>query len=475
MNLQIIPAEHREEILKMKWLLELAAREFDIIGPLGDWLQDGGRAYDDIPPGIREEFFYKDLQTGETHACRVWQDMGHSEKEMAGKKWQELIHPEEQDLIEKNFHKYVYTEKVMVGQSMFRIRNADGEYRWLLSSSAAIQRSDGGEIFRYIGRDVDIGNRLEKELSLKQRIHEIEDQSLRERTLMEAAGRIAGATDDKDLLLALEESAAKIFVQKNIRIITRSEAGCRQVLGPELPTGFDWTILENASPGQGADPSKRFHFWQLGDVAEGHVLIILSEGSDPGPEVSSVMNILRPIILGAWERVRHFNTLRKHATTDPLTGAWNRRAFMDQAKSSLRCACEDNRSCAVAILDIDHFKKVNDKYGHPFGDKVLKEVATSMKNSLRSGDFMCRWGGEEFALYLEGTATDRAKPVLDRIRMAAGDINTEMESAITLSAGVFVITPDNHETLESALKKADDALLKAKETGRNKTLEYMID
>ena len=472
MNLRHIPEEHRNDILEMQWIRDIAAREYDILGPLGEWLQDGDRGYEDIPPGLRKDIFFKDLRTGETHPCSVWESLGYGRSEMEGESWLEYIHPDDRDTVRKSFHSYVYKEDLQVGQSLFRVRNSEGVYHWLFSTSAAIARNKDHAVFRYVGRDVDVGNRLERELSLKRRIHEIEDRSARESALMAAAGDIAGSTDEAGLIESINHSAGRLLGLNRVRVIMLDDVGYRLARGELLPEDFDWTIFDRLSPNRGTALPGHLYCWHLGDVAEGHALIAFANGHSPEPEADRLMSVLGPIILGAWERVRHFDTLRRHATTDPLTGAWNRRAFMQQAGRSLRRAGENGKTCVVAIMDIDLFKKVNDEFGHPFGDKVLMDVATGMSEALRSGDFMCRWGGEEFALFLDGIIKDDAVAAIDRIRQRSGEYRDESGHSVTLSAGLHLIDPDSRQSLESALKKADDALMTAKKTGRNRSVVF---
>ena len=455
MNLNVTTAEHRSRILEMRWVRALADRERGIVGPLAEWLQSGNRRYQDIPPGVRNEFFFRDMRTEEIHAGNTWKSFGYGVEEMRAGRWQDLVHPDDREAMREAFHDYVYRQNIRVDQSLFRVADSRGRYRWLLASSAVIARSKDGEVRGYIGRDVDIGNRLEKELSLRKRIDEIEDQSTRERTLMQAAGRIAGSIDYSGLLSAVEETVLQLFGLTNISI----------GIPGEVASGTRYAGPEKVKP-------KQVHIWRLGQTSEDQPLILQAEGEETGPESDYLIKVLGPIILGSWERVRYLDILRRHATTDPLTGAWNRRAFMQQAGDSLRQACREHRPCAVSIMDVDYFKRVNDEFGHPFGDRVLVDIAAGMNQALRSGDFMCRWGGEEFAFFLGGTERDDAWKIVERIRVAAGENGGQTGQRVSLSGGLYWLNPDHPEPLASALRKADSALLLAKVAGRNRTVEH---
>jgi diguanylate cyclase (GGDEF)-like protein len=158
------------------------------------------------------------------------------------------------------------------------------------------------------------------------------------------------------------------------------------------------------------------------------------------------------------------------ATTDPLTGALNRRAVSEAAQAELRRARRHGKPFAALLLDIDHFKRVNDTHGHQAGDRVLQQVAAACGAQLREIDRFGRWGGEEFIVLLPETDLDGALVVAERVRQAvaassvAGDDGLPI--AITTSIGVASLSLHD-EPLEALLARADTALYQAKHEGRN--------
>ncbi len=162
--------------------------------------------------------------------------------------------------------------------------------------------------------------------------------------------------------------------------------------------------------------------------------------------------------------------LRLQATHDPLTGAMNRRAFIEACVPYLSSLRRGTDKLAVVVLDIDYFKRINDRYGHAIGDQVLQEFVQIAHKTLRENDLFARYGGEEFVILLHNTTPTKAEQVLQRLSetyatktIHAGD---ELIS-ITFSAGVCCATGPVQVDLETMLESADRAMYQAKEAGRN--------
>ncbi|MGD9367917.1 MAG: GGDEF domain-containing protein [Desulfobacteraceae bacterium] len=163
--------------------------------------------------------------------------------------------------------------------------------------------------------------------------------------------------------------------------------------------------------------------------------------------------------------------LRRLATTDGLTGLYNHRAFQDILHRRVSEANRHGRSLSMMMLDLDHFKSVNDKHGHPVGDAVLKAISTRITAMLRSEDIFARYGGEEFAVILPETTIKGAIQLAERIRMAIADLVVKINGAslnVTVSAGISANHPGQGDCDKAALiEAADRALYMAKNAGRN--------
>jgi diguanylate cyclase (GGDEF)-like protein len=166
--------------------------------------------------------------------------------------------------------------------------------------------------------------------------------------------------------------------------------------------------------------------------------------------------------------------LQDQATHDPLTGLYNRR-FLDTiaAREIARCHRE-NHPLVVMMIDIDHFKSVNDTYGHSGGDEVLKSLAALLQKSVRAADVPCRFGGEEFLLLLPGMPPEVAQVRAEQWRAAFADLVVQVDGVpvqATLSAGL-AFYPDDGNTLAQLTHCADLALYRAKAEGRNRVVSY---
>ena len=165
--------------------------------------------------------------------------------------------------------------------------------------------------------------------------------------------------------------------------------------------------------------------------------------------------------------------LYNQATTDALTGVTNRRHFLALTQGEMQRAARNKQPWALLMVDLDHFKQVNDSFGHLCGDRVLKEVAAMLQRHLRSIDLLGRLGGEEFAIFLPNTDAAAAQEVAERVRQAVQEGNVSAECAmglvITISVGLFLHEcSDTLPDLSACLARADAALYAAKAAGRNR-------
>jgi len=167
------------------------------------------------------------------------------------------------------------------------------------------------------------------------------------------------------------------------------------------------------------------------------------------------------------ELLELFEKTRDMANKDFMTGAYNRRYFFEAGEKIYEKAKSDKKNLAVAMLDIDKFKNINDTYGHDIGDIAIKEVANILKSNLKETDLMARFGGEEFCVLLENRTQEEVKELFEKIRKAFEDNIIETENhkiQYTTSIGIFYGIDDS---LEAMIKKSDDGLYYCKNNGRN--------
>ncbi len=161
--------------------------------------------------------------------------------------------------------------------------------------------------------------------------------------------------------------------------------------------------------------------------------------------------------------------LQAQAATDPLTGLSNRRNLIARAERTLPEARLAGRPTALVIADIDHFKHINDRYGHDVGDQVLVSIGALLLRASRAHDVVARWGGEEFLILLPDTSAEAARILAERVRSAVAEAPMHHASGrigATLSLGVCEVGAD--EPLSSAIARADRALYRSKDAGRDR-------
>lgn len=167
---------------------------------------------------------------------------------------------------------------------------------------------------------------------------------------------------------------------------------------------------------------------------------------------------------------RESHVLRHSAQTDVLTGLSNRRALDAALAAAMTQAVAQDQSLAVLFIDLDHFKHINDRYGHAGGDAVLREVAVALRRVLRAGDALGRWGGEEFVAILPGASLDAALASGERLRQAIEQMRVELDGnrvSLATSVGVAVRRPGERD-LAALVQRADQAVYQAKHQGRNR-------
>lgn len=170
------------------------------------------------------------------------------------------------------------------------------------------------------------------------------------------------------------------------------------------------------------------------------------------------------------KRLQHqLQDQQRASTLDVLTGIPNRQAYDKRVNEELHRLRRFKQATCLAVWDVDHFKRINDTYGHRAGDRVLRVVADCFASRIRSTDFIARYGGEEFVMLLPGTYLEEATRFSERIRIAIAEIGFHFRGSpvsITVSSGLTALSPD--DTAGSAFDRADKALYRAKQEGRNR-------
>ena len=313
---------------------------------------------------------------------------------------------------------------------------------------------------------------------------------------LEAINAIAKRTtvelDLKELLDRLCTQLPQSFPVQSVSIFLRDEDGdlilraqqgelpSRLKLGEVLPHSYACTLHEDAHAPYCGDPSE----CPATCFPEGHTevcLPLVSFGENIGLLVCATaqdksflandiqaLESVADILATATQNARYVDRVRQLAYRDGLTGVFNRRYFESRLVDEVTRAARYGGGVSVLMIDLDHFKKINDDFGHMLGDDVLREVSAIFVRNLRKVDVVCRYGGEEFAIVLPATQGASAASVANKLRRAVANSHFPgVPYPVTVSVGVSEF-PANGITRDDIVRSADSALYEAKEAGRNR-------
>jgi diguanylate cyclase (GGDEF)-like protein len=214
-------------------------------------------------------------------------------------------------------------------------------------------------------------------------------------------------------------------------------------------------------------------------LAQGEALGILHfQATDEAPALADSELSLKTTFAGqvglSVANIRLREALRSQSIKDPLTGLYNRRYLEETLEREIRRAVRSEQALGVLMLDLDHFKKFNDTYGHDAGDTVLRETASFLSKSIRAEDIVCRFGGEEFVVILPTAELNNAHARAERIRSKLRELTVlhqgQSLGIVTVSVGVAAL-PEHGTSPRELLDAADAALYRAKREGRDRVVD----
>lgn len=299
-------------------------------------------------------------------------------------------------------------------------------------------------------------------------------------------------TPDLRILIAEDDASSRLLLQKvlekwgyQVVPVGDGERALAVLTGDEPPA---LAILDWMMPGlDGVEVCRRVRALELDDPP---YLILLTSRADKQDvamalEAGADDYVLKPfdrdelrarLVVG--RRFVELNrslleakaALERQAVTDPLTGVLNRRGILDKLETEVARAERQGKPLSVALLDIDHFKSINDRYGHSVGDVVLRAVVERTQAALRAYDSVGRFGGEEFLMVIPGLRAGEARGVLERVRLRVGETPVATENVlvpVTVSIGGAGYQGGS---IDALIREADDALYRAKAQGRDRTV-----
>lgn len=191
--------------------------------------------------------------------------------------------------------------------------------------------------------------------------------------------------------------------------------------------------------------------------------------------VSTIASLALTLAMMVLTNERINTQLRSQASRDSLTSIMNRRAFYEASAPMLANLKRDTSKLTICMLDVDHFKSINDLHGHAIGDEVLRQFSQMARSALREGDLLARYGGEEFVVLLHNSEQTQAVQVIERLRMTCAGQGVTLQKGridIKFSAGIACVSGPVDVSMESLLNAADIALYRAKNAGRNRTVVF---
>ncbi len=331
--------------------------------------------------------------------------------------------------------------------------------------------------------------------NLRQSLNELERRNVVMSVLNEMGSLLQSCLSAEEAYNVLRQSMPQIFPNESGALYIMDpardlvEAAALWGDHPPLQRIFApkdcWALRRGRAHLSGADPMD-LHCAHLGEplpatslclpmIAQGEILGVLHLENRaieyPAGSIQQFSQTVTDSIALAMANLKLRESLRQQSIRDPLTGLFNRRYLEESLDRELRRATRNNTRIGLILLDLDHFKVLNDTYGHATGDQLLQELGGFLRGHIRGGDLACRIGGEEFLLLLPEASLEvtcqRAEEVLEGIRDLQIQNQPALSEPLTLSAGVAVF-PEHGASRELLLQAADRALYRAKREGRNR-------
>jgi diguanylate cyclase (GGDEF)-like protein/PAS domain S-box-containing protein len=443
--------------------------------------------------------------------------------------WHHLVHPDDLPVVLTKWQHSLRSGETYELELRMR-RSSDGSYRWHLVRAIPARGPDH-EIVKWFGTCTDIEDQKQNQQILEEQIkertleladtntrlqeeilerdlarrelglqndrmmHELTERSLRA-TLLTKMGEVLQSCLTKDEVFAAALGfAPKVFLVRGAIALLNAERSVAEVIGSwadcNLPDAFEpnacWA-LRTGHPhlvvaGDTTAPCAHAvgvlqTYLCVPILAQGEALGILHfQATEESPSLGDSELSLKTTFAGqvglSIANIRLRDALRTQSIRDPLTGLYNRRYLEEAMEREIRRAARAEQSLGIVILDLDHFKKFNDTYGHDAGDIVLSETASQLTKSVRAEDTVCRFGGEEFVIVLPTANVDAAHMRAERIRSQIRGMTILHQGKslgmITVSSGVSAF-PANGTSARELLEAADAALYRAKREGRDRVV-----
>ena len=440
--------------------------------------------------------FYVDLIGGDGFADGRWLQLGRETVEMRGDEWLNQLHPGDRDHAQRAMKQHLRGETGEF-KCEFRVRDSDGAYRWFISSGIVERRDRDGTPMTIVGHNEDVTN-LHVLREALQRAHQLAEDRASEADALRTAGAVVVASLDAGTAVRSVVEQLRSLVPHESAMVCEVENRTLRLVGTASDAAKEsWRgfarrqmkrllkVIQSQIPQPVEEPGESIpHRLVVPLVARGSTVGILAIGRASAPFVTEEVRVamsMADYLSLALSNARLYSRMQQRAEIDQLSGVLTRRAFMESAEQVIDLAFHTGKPLCCLILDLDHFKSINDTYGHPVGDQVIRTLGSIMRDSLRSADMVGRFGGEEFCALLTKTVLAEARVVVERLRVAIGSTAFPgVDRQVTASIGISALThrsegagrPIDRLTIEQIIKRADIALYRAKESGRDRAIAY---
>ena len=369
------------------------------------------------------------------------------------------VHPDDRAMVEASVQAAAASEDRF--SLTHRLQRPDGEVRHV-EARGVVARGDDGTATRLLGMVRDITDEVVMQLELDAAVEALAESEELYRLLAENAW---------DVIWTMEIDGTISYVSpavERMRGITPAEAKAQtldQIHPPESAARVHGvlhaTCTRRWQPGRRRRryQGEREYYRKDGSIMLGELDVIPQVDADG--KVVRILGVTRDIS----ERRAFEEELSRLAVTDSLTGVWNRRQGERLLAADLAESRRYGPELSVLMLDIDHFKEVNDEFGHQAGDQILVELTERLTAQVRATDVLARWGGEEFVILMRHCTLADVLPLAEKLRTIVSDTSFPVVGQVTVSIGAAELKPD--DDLASWLDRADQAMYDAKAAGRN--------
>lgn len=432
-------------------------------------------------------FFYGDLENDFGFTSKSLKEIGVTDHELRSGRYQERIHPEDRPVYDSLWRRVndgwddeLYAE--------YRLSDQNGRWHWIETHAVVVDRREDGSIGQIVGTDRLISPRKNAEEYLKQQLREVQRKFEITESVIQAGTEVV---TDLELNTSLDRGIERL---SSIVRFDRCDVYTYDECVEELILIRDDTVLDMIPPCEtwsaelqettypiikdDLDEGFTYRSWmgvplRVHDRYVGAIYLWNQQpaafrGTDLYP-VTAFASILGVAVFNHQFYKKKVSELE----SDALTGFFTRRSFDRDAPRIWRELLDAYPTNAVMMIDTDHFKSVNDTYGHGVGDIVIRAIAHEIRNSLRKDDILGRYGGEEFIAILPSADSSAAEGSAERVRrMCESLVVSPLTDSVTVSVGVTVVSgvTDAPITLRDAIERADTALYRAKREGRNRVV-----